>query len=40
MNDKYYMMDEKQAERIRSMVGWIRLILLLTLLFLIGVAVC
>ncbi len=38
--NNYYMMDEKQAERIRSMVGWIRLILLLTLLFLIGVAVC
>ncbi len=38
--NNYYMMDEKQAERIRSMVGWIRLILLLVLLFLIGVAVC
>ncbi len=40
MNEKYYMMDEMKAERIRNIVGWIRLAILLTLLFIIGATAC
>ena len=40
VNEKYYMMDEMKAERIRNIVGWIRLAILLTLLFVIGATAC
>lgn len=40
MNEKQYMMDEKKAERIRNIVGWVRLAILLALLFIIGATAC
>ncbi len=40
MDKKHHDMDEKKAERIRTMVGWIRLAILLILLLIIGVTVC
>ena len=40
MKDNYYIMDEKKADHIRTIVGWIRLAILVVLLYIIGTAIC